>query len=222
MPVPKKSSKTAHVLNLLTTGSPGDEPTVDSEQQEEDISVAKLVQKQPAAKKPPRNRPAAKAEPEPAAEKPATEPSIPVPPAQELSFTAPSSPQPVQVAQPPVAPQPAPLPEPAAQTPPSSGTPQPSPPAAASGGDDLYELINVAELAIKEKAASVIERMNLCKCVKCRQDVIAFSLNHLPARYLPQSRAGSIDIDRYLAEHGREVTAALVKSCIKVKANPRH
>ncbi len=219
--MPKKSSKTAHVLNLLTTGSPSDEPSVDNEQQEEDISVAKLVQKQPAAKKTPRKSPAAKAEPKPVAEKPAAEEPISPPPAQELSFTAPPTPEPVQTAQPPVAPEPAPLPEPTVQSAPASGTPAPSP-AAVSGADDLYELVNVAELAIKEKAASVIERMNLCKCAKCRQDVIAFSLNHLPARYLPQSRAGSIDIDRYLAEHGREVTAALVKSCIKVKANPRH
>ncbi len=219
--MPKKSSKTAHVLNLLTTGSPSDEPSVDNEQQEEDISVAKLVQKQPAAKKTPRKSPTAKAEPKLVAEKPAAMEPTPPPPAQELSFTAPPPPQPLQSTQPPVVPEQAPLPKPAVQTAPASGTPEPSP-AAAIGGDDLYELVNVAELAIKEKAASVIERMNLCKCAKCRQDVIAFSLNHLPARYLPHSRAGSIDIDRYLAEHGREVTAALVKSCIKVKANPRH
>ncbi len=219
--MPRKSSKTAHVLNLLTTGSANDEPTADTEQQEEDISVAKLVQKQPVTKKSQqRKSTAAKAEPQAAAPQPAETGSTPA--EQTLSFTAQPDPEPVPTVEPPIVPEPAALPEPAVQTAQPSTSPNPTPPSTIPNNDDVYELVNVAELAIKEKVSSVIERMNLCKCVKCRQDVIAFALNHLPARYLPQSRAGSIDIDRYLAEYGREVTAALVKSCIKVKANPRH
>lgn len=225
----RKSSKTAHVLNLLTTGSAHDDLVQDIEQQDEEISVAKLIQKQPAAKKvqPKKSSPQKAAiEPKEAAEviiEQEPEPPMPEPETStaqpEPAYTAP--PEPVQPAPQPVTAT-APAAPAVAQVEAAPPAPQPEPEARRTVDDDLYELVNIAELAIKEKVTSVTERMNLCDCIKCRQDVIAFALNLLPSRYLPQNRAGSLEIDRYLSEHGREVTAALVKACIKVKASPRH
>ncbi len=210
----RKSSKTAHVLNLLTSGSNVDELLPENEQQEDELSVAKLIQKQPPVNKKARPKksaapkPSPAAEPEPVQESPAPEPPAPT----EQTANAPPA----------ESPEPAKAQETAPTSPPAAIPAAPEPAAAQENREDLYELVNLAELAIKEKAASVIERMNLCNCPKCKQDVIAFALNHSPSRYLPQSRVGNTEIDRYLADHGREVTAALVKSCIKVKATPRH
>lgn len=220
----RKSSKTAHVLNLLTAGA-SDEVLTESDQPEEELSVAKLVQKQPARTKkasPAKDNqePAVTAEPlnPPAAVSAKMQPETmiaPEPiPAEAPPEPQPTSPLPFTEAAPPAF-NPAPTPR---SSPVAAQEPAPLP----NAPNTLHNLVNIAEYAIANKVDEIIERMNVCRCNLCKKDIIAAALNLVPVQYVLAEDLQGNALELYLAENGKEVTAALVKACIKVKTNSRH
>lgn len=80
-------------------------------------------------------------------------------------------------------------------------------------------LVNVAELAVKERIEEAMDKFKCCQCDHCVKDVLALAVNNLPPKYIVRNELDqALEIRRYDAD----VVSALVNAVIKVKQNPRH
>ncbi len=80
-------------------------------------------------------------------------------------------------------------------------------------------LVNVAELAVKERIEEAMDNFKCCQCDHCVKDVLALAVNNLPPKYIVRNELDqALEIRRYDAD----VISALVNAVIKVKQNPRH
>ena len=85
------------------------------------------------------------------------------------------------------------------------------------------ELINIMQLLAEEKADKYIKMFGLCDCPRCRQDVLALTLNEISAKYVvmpPKELA--IRNDMYRSHYDGEITVQILRACQKVMENPRH
>lgn len=89
--------------------------------------------------------------------------------------------------------------------------------------DQNHNVVNVAEIIANEKVLEVMARMEVCNCPRCVGDVLALALNSLPTKYVT-SDAGKqyIQLNTYKQQFETDVVAALIKSCLVVKASPKH
>lgn len=86
-----------------------------------------------------------------------------------------------------------------------------------------HSLVNIAEIIANEKVTLVMERMKVCTCPTCMNDVMALTLNSLPTKYVTADAGKqSSELDIYKKQYERDVLAALTKACVRVKASPRH
>ncbi len=83
-------------------------------------------------------------------------------------------------------------------------------------------LINLAEIITREKLGLVMGKMNVCTCPTCSTDVLALALNSLPAKYVTDEANLESQLKIYREKHETDMLAALTKSCVRVKAIPRH
>ena len=84
-------------------------------------------------------------------------------------------------------------------------------------------LVNIAEILTKEKIALVMEKMKVCNCPVCVNDVLALALNSLPTKYVTTDAGKQyFQLDIYKKQYETDVLAALTKACVRVKAAPRH
>ena len=85
------------------------------------------------------------------------------------------------------------------------------------------QLINLAEILVKEKAALVMEKMKVCTCKTCVNNILALTLNSLPAKYVTSDNGKQcLQLDTYKKQYETDILAALTKACVRVKASPRH
>ena len=245
-----KSNKTAHVLNLLTepgetresapagrSPAPAAAPAAHTDNSEEVAAsirdaleedlLAQLAEEEPVQPAPAEAPPAPKPEPapQPAAEEPQPEadfeefvpesvaaasileaPAAAPPAPEEPAEAAPSPEAPGEEA---AAPQPAPEPEPA---------PQAKRP---SSEDVTY--FNVMQALVEDKVDKYMERFKMCRCHRCRTDVIALTLNSLPAKYIViPEHEGVPMLTIYEGRYSAAVTAQIMWACQKVSEHPRH
>jgi len=83
---------------------------------------------------------------------------------------------------------------------------------------------NIVENLVWESLDGVlVSKAGACQCEKCRADIAAFALNHLPPKYVVTdmgetiARAGSLDNKVRIA-----VLVALAEAVELVSSNPRH
>ena len=80
-------------------------------------------------------------------------------------------------------------------------------------------LVNLAELAVKERLNEALNRFKCCECDRCIKDIMAIAVNAFPPKYVVRSEQ---DIEVELRKYEGDVVGALVKAVLKVKNNPRH
>lgn len=81
-------------------------------------------------------------------------------------------------------------------------------------------LVNLMEHLVAERIDEVFEKFNCCHCDKCKKDVAAKALNMLTPNYVVIEPD---DLTTAIATcSSKEVSVALVKAVIQVKANPNH
>ncbi len=80
-------------------------------------------------------------------------------------------------------------------------------------------LVNLAELAVKERMNEALDRFKCCECDRCIKDILAIAVNTLPPKYIVRSEQ---DIAVELRKYEGDVVGALVNAVITVKNNPRH
>ena len=144
------------------------------------------------------------------------------PAAQEEPAPEPEpEPEPVRQAAP--APQPEPKPEPA----PAPVLPEPEEPPEVRFQEPLHPLnpgyINVMQVLVEEKAPKYVKMFGLCSCDRCMEDVKAYTLNHLPSKYVvlePGDRIPRLTV--YEGRFASDITAQMLQACKVVMAHPHH
>ena len=143
----------------------------------------------------------------------------------ELGAQQPAAPeqQPVPAPQPEPEPEPQPEPEPA----PVQAAPVQEPPAEEPAHQFLEPenpgYINVMQVLVEEKAPKYVEMFGLCSCKRCMEDVKAFTLNHLPPKYVvlePNDRVPRLTV--YEGKFSSDITAQLLQACKAVHETPHH
>ena len=137
-------------------------------------------------------------------------PSVPVQPEP-----APAAPE-----QPPV-PQAGPEPQPAAPAAPAEEPAAPAKSAFPEPENPGY--INVMQVLVEEKAPKYVEMFGLCTCKRCMEDVKAYTLNHLPPKYVvlePNDRVPRLTV--YEGKFSSDITAQLLQACKLVMERPHH
>ena len=231
------SSKTAHVMNLLSKNrGPASEPAAEPKAE----SAAPQEAPVPQAEAAPQAVPAPQAEPARTAPVAPIISSITADAAvssqikdaleAELAEAPKAPPQPpVQKAEPPAAPAPQ-----AAPVQPAAPAPVPEAPAAPVQEEPAFQevyveeaekpaYINVMQLLVDEKADEYMKMFGICCCDKCRVDVRAYALNHLPPKYVVLSQNERVPrLTVYESRFSSDVTAQLIQACKKVMLTPHH
>lgn len=141
---------------------------------------------------------------------------------------APAAPQPEPVPEPePVQPEPQPEPEPVQAAPAPEAEAEPAPEEEPHFKEPLIPdnpgYINVMQVLVEEKAPKYIQMFGLCPCERCLADVKAFTLNHLPSKYVVIERGDLIPrLTVYEGKFISDVTAQLLQACKVINERPHH
>ena len=236
-----RSSKTAHVLNLLSGGpqpaeAPQSEPAAPSAGQqapahEEPAPEAAARPLVPPILEVARSNSQAlsaaihqaleEAFPEEPAQDPPAEASAgsAAPPRSDPEeAAAPEQAAPPEADSPPEdAELPPPPPEPAVQPEPAGAAVPPEPARSDAA------VLNVMELLVDEKLERYVRLFGLCRCPRCLADAKALALTRLPAQYAVLSAAERAPrISLYRAKFDTEVTTQILYACKAVMDAPRH
>ena len=104
-----------------------------------------------------------------------------------------------------------PKPEPGPQPVQLSQPPQP---------DTAVKVINIHERMVAGRIEQALKKFGCCSCTLCRNDAMAMALNTVTPKYIVTTEA---DVEALLKnESPDEVTQAISKAILHVKANPRH
>lgn len=216
------SSKTAHVMNLLSKNRAAAAPAAET----------------PAENAAPQAETAAPAEPAHAAPVAPIISSITADAAvssqikdaleAELTDASASAPAPQAIQAPPAAPaQTAPAQEapavPAQAAPPQEAPAVPEEPPEETAEEEKPSYINVMQILVEEKADEYMKMFGICCCDKCRVDVRAYALNHLPPKYVVLSQNERVPrLTVYESRFASDVTSQLIQACKKVMLTPHH
>lgn len=224
------TSKTAHVMNLLSKNRGGSESAAQTPPQAETAPSVPEAQPapQPEAAEPARTaavapiissinadaavssqiKDALEAELEPAPKAP----QAPSPQAAPVQRTAPAQQAvPAQQTAPTQQAAPAQQSVPAQQAAPSAAEEEPP------------SYINVMQILVEEKADEYMKMFGICCCDKCRVDVRAYALNHLPPKYVVLSENERVPrLTVYESRFSSDITSQLIQACKTVMLTPHH
>lgn len=87
----------------------------------------------------------------------------------------------------------------------------------------MLKLKNTMEDVVRKNIDSILNVMNICKCEKCKLDIMAISLNDLPAKYVVTETGELYTKVRELEQQFEvNVEMAIIKAAIFVTKNPQH
>ena len=113
---------------------------------------------------------------------------------------------------------PAPAPEPKTTLPPT-----PTPPPAPADEEEDVSYTNIMEVLVEEKAEKYVKMFGLCSCERCMEDVKAYTLNHLPSKYVVLEQGDLIPrLTVYEGKLSSDITAQLLQACKVVMERPHH
>lgn len=90
--------------------------------------------------------------------------------------------------------------------------------------NNFMQYINVMEKLVEEKASRYIKMMGVCSCSRCQADVKALCLTKLPAKYIVVHGDNLLMpmLTLYENKYASAITAQLIAACETVKKFPRH
>ena len=113
-----------------------------------------------------------------------------------------------------------PQPEPVAETP---AEPVVEKPAAEKPGEEEVICANIMEILVERKAETYMELFGLCCCDRCKMDVQALALTELPAKYVVMGKNElPLRLSLYEGRMNTAITAQILRACKVVLAEPRH
>lgn len=67
------------------------------------------------------------------------------------------------------------------------------------------------------------KRDDLCRCEKCKLDIMAWSLNRLPSKYIATQKGRVYaELDELNYQFSTDVTREVARAIDQIKDNPRH
>ncbi|MFH1791751.1 MAG: late competence development ComFB family protein [Candidatus Omnitrophota bacterium] len=83
---------------------------------------------------------------------------------------------------------------------------------------------NYMEDAVLGELGGVLENMkDMCKCEKCRQDIVCYALNRLPAKYVSTDLGNAYTkLHQIRVQTKADIAVQLMEGVKIVKDNPRH
>lgn len=110
--------------------------------------------------------------------------------------------------------------EPVAETP---AEPVVEEPAAEKPAEDEVICANIMEILVERKAETYMELFGLCCCDRCKMDVQALALTELPAKYVVMEKNElPLRLSLYEGRMNTAITAQILRACKVVLAEPRH
>ncbi len=89
--------------------------------------------------------------------------------------------------------------------------------------EDDFFIVNVMERLVREKAPQYISQFHVCGCRRCLADVTALALTELPAKYVVINRSAvSPLMNFYSTKYAGRITVEVTKACMAVQKNPHH
>lgn len=86
-----------------------------------------------------------------------------------------------------------------------------------------YQYLNVMEHVVKNMVEDYMEKFDVCACGHCVADVTALTLTHLPPKYIVvEPPTASPLLNFYSTRFSLQVIVELTKACSIVKENPHH
>ncbi|WP_312447452.1 late competence development ComFB family protein [Lacrimispora sp.] len=86
-----------------------------------------------------------------------------------------------------------------------------------------FQYLNVMEHIIKNSVSEYMDKFDVCSCERCVADVKALALSHLPPKYIVAEQAtASPLLNFYSTRFSQQVIVELTKACSTVKENPHH
>ena len=111
--------------------------------------------------------------------------------------------------------------EPAAAEP-AEAEPAAEEPAADAGGPPI-EYVNVMQVLVEEKTRKYMDMFGLCTCPRCTVDVEALALNNLQPKYVVMNRGEAVPrLSVYEGRYSAEITMQILRACQTVMGSPRH
>ena len=89
--------------------------------------------------------------------------------------------------------------------------------------DTGFTYINVMQTLVDEKADKYMEMFGICLCDRCKADVRAYTLNHLPPKYVllgPREIVPRLTV--YENKYSSDIVAQLINACKIVMNTPHH
>ena len=114
----------------------------------------------------------------------------------------------------------APQPEPVVETP---AEPVVEDPAAEKPDEEEVICANIMEILVERKAETYMELFGLCCCDRCKMDVQALALTELPAKYVVMGKNElPLRLSLYEGRMNTAITAQILRACKVVLEEPRH
>lgn len=89
--------------------------------------------------------------------------------------------------------------------------------------DKEFLFINVCEELVKENIDEYINRFNVCKCKRCAADAMALALSNLPPKYIVVNDTSAVPfLSFYENKYRILLMTELTKACLKIIESPRH
>lgn len=84
-------------------------------------------------------------------------------------------------------------------------------------------LKNIMETVVEQKFSDLTKDSDFCTCQQCREDVLAYALNHLPPHYVSTSSGELFSRVRVMAKEAEHDTIfQLAKAMKLVRDHPHH
>lgn len=87
----------------------------------------------------------------------------------------------------------------------------------------MIKIKNVMEDIVFTELDLVLERLNCCKCERCKADIATLALNSLPPKYADTRRGEVLSRSSELSrEDSIRVLSHIASAAQKISANPHH
>lgn len=85
------------------------------------------------------------------------------------------------------------------------------------------EVHNLMEDIVKKKLGEIFDSLNCCKCDRCRLDILTYTLNRLPPKYVASTQGELLSrIDSLDTSFEMSVIATITSAAEIIKRFPRH
>lgn len=82
---------------------------------------------------------------------------------------------------------------------------------------------NIMEEIVLANVDNVLKNTGCCSCDACRTDVITYTLNHLPPKYVTTEKGALLtSIDACVAQNAVDIVFSINQSAMYIKKHPKH